>query len=203
MRLINAAVVAVSFASVAAAQAGTYAGVFGGYEALDVTARETSTPEEYDGDGGLVGLQVGHDWKADGWIYGVVADAAYDFTRASIFFSGGPVVFKARQEWEASLRARLGYAMEGFTPYVTGGLAYGQFETKYSQVMLPFFVTDHDAWGWTLGGGADVSVGERMSLSFEYRYSDYGSNGSGFPATPDGPHEFTTNRLTVGLNWAL
>ncbi len=204
MRLsINAAVVAVSFASVAAAHAGTYAGVFGGYEALDVTARETTTPQDYDGDGGLVGLQVGHDWKSDGWLFGVAGDVAYDFVHASIFFTGGPVVFKTRAEFEGSLRARLGYAMDGFTPYVTGGVAYAQFETKYSQVLLPFFVTDHDAWGWTLGAGVEVPIAERMSLAIEYRYSDYGSNGSGFPATPDGPHEFTTDRLTVGLNWAL
>lgn len=198
---INAAVVAVSLASAVSANAGTYAGVFAGYEALDVTARETTTPQDYDGDGGLVGLQVGHDWTADGWIYGVAGDVAYDFVHASIFFTGGPVVFKTRAEWEGSLRAKLGYAMEGFTPYVTGGVAYAQFETKYSQVLLPFFITDHDAWGWTLGAGAEMPLAERMSLAVEYRYSDYGSNGSA--ATPDGPHEFSTNRLTVGLNWAL
>ncbi len=202
MRLsISAAVVAIFLAGAAGAHAGTYGGVFGGYEALDVTARETTTPQAYDGDGGLVGLQIGHDWQADRWIYGVAGDVAYDFVHASIFFTGGPVVFKTRAEWEGSLRARLGYAMEGFTPYVTGGVAYAQFETKYSQVLLPFFVTDHDAWGWTLGAGAEVPIAERLSLAVEYRYSDYGSNGSA--ATPDGPHEFTTDRLTVGLNWAL
>lgn len=197
-----AAVVAISLAGAVAANAGTYAGAFGGYAALDVTARTDSTPQDYDGDGGLLGVQAGHDWKTDGWVYGVAADLAYDFVHASIHLAG-PVTFKTRQEWEGSLRARLGYEMSGFTPYVTGGVAFGQFETKYTQIALPFFVRDHDAWGWTLGAGAEVPVSEGLSFAIEYRYSDFGTNGDGFPATPDGPHEFTSDRVTAGLNWAL
>jgi outer membrane immunogenic protein len=181
---------------------GIYLGVFGGYGEADATAREDDPePVHYVLSGGLAGVQGGYDWASGSFVIGVAGDAAWSSVRDSYLFpGGGSVIFKARQEWEGSLRARAGFLASGALFYLTGGAAYSQFETQYSQVGLPFFVTDTDRWGWTAGAGFELPVADRWSVAAEYRYSDYGTEGSS-ATSPDGPYTLTTDRATLGLNY--
>lgn len=177
-----------------------YVGAFVGYVSMDPTARDGSGgPVSYSADGATGGVQAGYDWNFGQYAIGVVADIAGDEVRGTSYDSSGPVIFKIDQQWDASFRARFAYPMQGFTPYLTGGLAYAQFESKYSQVGLPFFVTDFDRTGWTLDAGVEVPMSGTMSLSAEYRYADYGSDGT----LPDGPYKLTTNRVTLGVNYGF
>lgn len=201
MFLCVAAFAASAAADTAAPRAGGYVGAFAGYGGIDAIARDYDPTFEqpYSASGWLAGAQAGYDWQSERLVFGVVADAAFDSVRGSDI-SGGPVIFKVRQEWEASLRGRLGYSVGAAVPYVTAGVAFAHFETKYSQVMLPFFVTDADRTGWTVGGGVEIPLGDRVSVVGEYRYSDYGKDGSQL-TSPDGPYSLTTDRATVGLNY--
>ena len=119
--------------------------------------------------------------------------------RGSLELSG-PVIFKVKQDWEASLRGRAGYRMQGFMPYATAGITYGSFETQYSQVGLPFQVADSQAIGWTLGAGVDVPVNERWTLVAEYRYTDYGDEIDASGAL-DGPYDISSSQLYLGANY--
>jgi outer membrane immunogenic protein len=180
---------------------GAYVGIFAGYNKIDAVARDYDPANEqsYSGRGGLAGLQAGYDWNAGALVFGVAADASFTSARGSLLLTG-PVIFKVDQQWEGALRGRLGYVVSGALLYATGGGAYAQFETKYSQLGLPFFVTDTDRWGWTAGVGIELPVTDRLGLAAEYRYSDYGKDGSSV-TTPDGPYTLTNDRLTMGLNY--
>lgn len=114
----------------------------------------------------------------------------------------GPVVFKIDQQWEASLRGRVAYALAGATPYATAGLSYGSFSTQYRQVILPFISAESQAFGWTLGAGVDIPVRDRLALVVEYRYTDYGNDVDALAAI-DGPYEVTSSQVYLGLNFKL
>jgi outer membrane immunogenic protein len=182
---------------------GTYAGARVGFSWLDTTARAgTGSDNAYEADGAFGTLVVGHDYASSGpWVLGTVLD--FSFGEASgRAEEPGPVIFKVKQDWEATLRGRAGYQMEGFMPYATAGIAYGSFETQYSQVGLPFLVTDSQAFGWTIGAGVDVPVNERWTLVAEYRYTDYG-DGIDAAGTIDGPYDVSSSQIYLGVNYSF
>ncbi len=84
----------------------------------------------------------------------------------------------------AGLRA--GFAADRFLPYVTGGVAYAQYDATYSE-------PDNDdaprsdegnLIGWTVGAGLDNAVSDSVIIGAEYRYTDYGSDTS-YLTNPD------------------
>jgi len=176
-------------------------GVFGGYGGVDATARDYDPLFEvpYSGSGALGGAQAGYDWQQGPWVFGLAADAAVSSVDATAEFSG-PVVFKIRQQWEAALRGRIGHAFGSVLPYVTAGVAFSGFETKYSQLNLPYYVTDTDRVGVTVGAGAEIALSGKILLVSEYRYTCYGTEGSEID-TPDGPYTIKTQRATIGINF--
>jgi outer membrane immunogenic protein len=179
----------------------TYAGVRLGYGWLDTAAR-AGTPAEhgYDADGAIGSLVLGHDYASNGpWVIGAVLDLSIGNERGTAA-EPGPVVFKVKQDWEASLRGRVGYRMEGVMPYATAGITYASFETQYRQLALPFISGDSQAVGWTIGAGVDVPVNDRWTAVAEYRYTDYGDNIDAM-GTIDGPYDISSNQLYLGVNY--
>ena len=179
----------------------TYLGARVGYGWLDTTARAgTGNDNSFEADGAFGTLLVGHDYASNGpWVLGAVLDLSFGDANG-IAQEPGPVVFKVKQEWEATLRGRAGYQMEGFMPYATAGIAYGSFETQYSQLALPFLVTDSQEFGWTIGAGVDIPVNERWTLVAEYRYTDYGDEIDA-AGTIDGPYDISSSQLYFGANY--
>jgi outer membrane immunogenic protein len=183
------------------APSGTYAGARLGFSWLDTTARAgTGADNAYEADGVLGSLVVGHDYPSSGpWVLGAVLDFSLGNAKGGAE-EPGPVVFKVKQEWEASLRGRAGYRMEGFMPYATAGITYASFETQYRQLALPFISDDTQSVGWTIGAGVDVPVNERWTLVAEYRYTDYGDDVDAM-GTIDGPYDISSSQLYFGANY--
>lgn len=185
-----------------AGQGGAYAGIRLGHGWHDATARVGAVEEDYDAKGGFLGVLVGYDQALQGpWSVGATLDFSAGNERGSLELAG-PVIFKIKQEWEATLRGRVAYALQGFTPYATAGLTYGSFETQYSQVGLPFAVRDTGELGWTIGAGVEVPLQDRLSLVAEYRYTDYGDDVDAFGVI-DGPYAVNSQKIHLGLNWKL
>jgi opacity protein-like surface antigen len=95
------------------------------------------------------------------------------------------------------------------------GGAYGNFGLSGAETDEGI-KTDHDRYGWTIGGGADIALGGAWSLRGEYRYIDWGSakllhrNGSenvgnGVTATDTNSVKIDTTEqvVTVGLTYRL
>ena len=86
---------------------------------------------------------------------------------------------------QGSLRGRAGYAFGRLLPYVTGGLAIGDFGTQSNFAggnnakRYDGFATHGLDWttrlGWTVGGGAEWAVSDHWSIRGEYRYSEFGT----------------------------
>ena len=93
----------------------------------------STTPEL---DTWLAGGQAGCNMQSGNWVFGVEADAHAQ--RWSSFYTlgaGQPVPFVAgdqfgvRSDWQASVRGRVGYAMDRTLFYVTGGVAFTELQS--------------------------------------------------------------------------
>ena len=138
--------------------AGGYAGVFGVYSRGD-------TDVAGDGNNGFGGgLYGGYNWQVDKFVYGVEADVALSNNDTN---NG---VFGAEQGVNGSLRARLGYDVNPFLVYATGGLAASKFKLNNG--------TSDDSnvhYGYTVGAGAEAFLTKNITARVEYRYTDYQS----------------------------
>jgi outer membrane immunogenic protein len=86
-------------------------------------------------------------------------------------------------DWIGTARARLGYSLGNFMPYVTGGLAFGGLSGiinyAYSESYTGSSTTtifEHGSNsivqpGWVLGAGAEYMVADNWSIKGEYLYT--------------------------------
>ena len=129
-------------------------------------------------DGVEYGLRAGYDWQAGAWVMGLVGEIGRpDISDSVSGFSTTPARYTFTREVEniAAVRARLGYDMGGFLPYVTGGFASAEVEGSYSASNMansftPMSVSERRT-GYQLGAGVETWVGSRMTLGVEYLYT--------------------------------
>ncbi|WP_280822811.1 outer membrane protein [Pseudaminobacter soli (ex Li et al. 2025)] len=155
-----------------------------------------------DPDGFIGGAYIGYNKQLDsGLVLGVDADFAFSqidgagvFPLSPIFVSNGDV------NWNAAVRARIGYRYDRFLPYIAGGIAIADYHHD-----LFFGATHEDDFrdiytGWTIGGGVEYAVTGNLLLRGEYRYSDFGS--ASFDATPrtfEHKVNLRTNDFRIGI----
>jgi outer membrane immunogenic protein len=174
---------------------GAYAGVHAGYGWGHT--RDTNNPaaEKKDIDGGLGGIQAGYNYQFDNNIVlGVEGDISFgsinnkwrDPNQYSGYWTEDKVTALG------TLRARLGYAVDNFLPYVTGGLAIGR--TKHSLGCDPALVSagigscasdpsrvfstseSKTSTGYAVGFGGEYAFSSNWTLKAEYLYTDLGKN---------------------------
>jgi outer membrane immunogenic protein len=169
---------------------GFYFGVQAGYqwskdrstEFITATGAPTGFFQDFQPRGGLGGVHVGYNYQIDRVVLGIEGDAELGRVRDSITSFGN--TFEARKNWDASIRGRFGVTpVDRLLLYVTGGAAFT--ELKYSYVSLANAVPPANATisrtGWTVGGGGEVALTERMTARLEYRYSDFGTTRFDWP----------------------
>ncbi|KXF77845.1 hypothetical protein ATN84_10445 [Paramesorhizobium deserti] len=106
---------------------------------------------------------AGWNFQHDNIVYGIEGDAGYSWLKDD---NGG---IEAKQGFDGSLRARVGYAMDPALLYVTGGVAG-------SQIKLDDGIDNESKFraGWTAGAGAEAFITQNIIGRVEYRYTDFG-----------------------------
>ena len=130
----------------------------------------------------IAGGQVGYNWQAPGsaWVFGVEGDIdAQDFSRSVVLATTvGPLLagdtFSVESKWQASLRGRIGYAVDRVLFYGTGGVAFTQIKASATLVGVGTVTDDNTRVGATVGGGIEWAVWNNISLGVEGRYTWYG-----------------------------
>jgi len=143
-------------------------------------------------DGGVAGGQIGYNWQASAWVFGLETDLQWTGQRGSTSFCltvGCPVggfVANAdyKLQWFGTARARAGLLVDPrVLLYVTGGAAYGQVKADYTSGIsgLPLIgsSTSTTRLGWTVGGGIEAMLSPNWTVKAEYLYVDLGTTASG------------------------
>jgi outer membrane immunogenic protein len=133
------------------------------------------------------GGQIGYNWQAGKFVYGLEADISGAGSRrsASLTLAEGPITDvisnSSGPDWFGTVRGRAGYL---FSPralgYVTGGLAYGHANNDFTQVItgpgpVGTFVLNNGTGthaGWTVGAGLEYMIAPQWSVKGEYQYID-------------------------------
>lgn len=142
--------------------------------------------------GGLAGGQVGYLYQVSRAIFGV--EAAIDWTNLGGSVSNGPTVYpvtppstfswnlRGNYDYLATFLGRVGFDMGMWYPYLTAGGAATHI--KYSATYVDTFYPStsinsfgNDAFGWALGGGAEVRFAEHWMLRGEYLHLDFDTVG--------------------------
>jgi outer membrane immunogenic protein len=220
---------------------GFYLGVHGGYATGDWTGDLTfdgkadslfARDRKIDADGWFGGGQIGYNRQIGAIVIGGEADiSGGGIEGKSRFVSGAPLAgvfakdIDSKLDYFGTVRARIGYSMGRFLPYVTGGLAWGHTESDLTVTNVPFVnlfggpsgkgSVEEDHVGWTIGGGVEWAVSQAWSVKAEYLYVDLGSadyrfTGTVAPAAGGGVFntdgfrsDLTFNTFKVGLNYRV
>ena len=153
-------------------------------------------PYSADPNGVIGGGFLGYNYQINQFVVGIEGDwQAADLTgsASSPLFAGYTMSTKVNDY--GSLRGRLGYAMDRWLIFATGGWAWGNASTSYAVTGTPaFYKNSFTGNGWTVGGGVEYAVTNNWLARFEYRYTDLGSHG--YVDTVSNSAE-TGNRITV------
>ena len=101
--------------------------------------------------------------------------------------------------WLGTVRGRLGYGLDRFLPYLTGGIAIGRVKSTVSGAGS---VSDTNV-GWTAGGGLEYAFIGSWSAKLEYLYVDLGKSTCDATCSGATPFdlEFQSHLVRAGLNY--
>ena len=155
------------------------------------------------------GVQGGYEWVLPSKLMlGIEAQVTFpnyeDASKVLSYRATSTGYTSEEYEWMASLRARVGYDIGRFTPYVTGGIAW--MSTRYSRIDLNSGNEDANPSqvrvGYTVGGGVDYRIDSRWSGRLEYLYTNYNLAGFTFASFPaQYSSQYSLNRVQIGLNY--
>jgi len=119
------------------------------------------------------GARLGFNYQLGAIVLGVEGDIEGMNAHAGQGDLGG--VVRVRQDWQGSVRARLGYSLDRILVYATAGAAFTKLEYSYVSPLAGLSETiSASKTGWTVGGGVDYAVTDKLILGLDYRYTDYG-----------------------------
>lgn len=128
------------------------------------------------------GAQIGYDWQAQNWLWGVEADfqgtgqrSNHSFTcPAGLCIGPLPINLSQQLDWFGTVRGRAGFLVSpNVLLYATGGLAYGQVDSRSTLAGAPTSNIIHA--GWTVGGGIEGLISENWTARLEYLFVDLGT----------------------------
>ena len=146
---------------------GPYAGAFVGYNTRNF---DQSRGAGFDGDGFVGGVYTGYNLQTDRLVYGLEADIGGSGFSANGFSPATGASIEGDSNLFGSLRARVGYDVDPFLVFATGGVAAARSELSSNG-----FSDSKDNVGYTVGGGVEAKITDDISTRLEYRYSDFGS----------------------------
>lgn len=173
---------------------GFYAGFNLGYGWGEETPVEITAFPDGDGatfgtlmpEGWLGGAQAGFNRQFGNLVVGVEGDLQLSDFHAETSGSVGGVTADTLSDvdWYGSLRPRIGFATGPALIYATGGLAFGGLTGTIDAIgpagETGTLTTSEDiAWGYSLGGGVEYMLNERMSVRSEYQFTHLSADATG------------------------
>ena len=200
-------------APVSPAPADSWSGFYVGLQAggiwgdADVDYDDEGTARHTHGlnvDGFAGGLYGGYNWLLENnWLVGVEGEWNYIDADDSGAIDNAPTFStKVEQKWDASLRARVGKVMGDYLPYLTGGVAWGNFDLKaYANDGSASYSKSMALTGWTIGVGLEMKLSENIHARIQYRYTDYGDKTKNISSGFDGKLNYNAHMVMVGISY--
>lgn len=150
--------------------------------------------------GFLGGIYAGYNLDSgNNVIIGIDADATYNHKPKNNDFASGAFHTDNQLRWSGTARARAGYAVDRFLPYIAGGMAIGNIKNTISEGHIGSLTESQTLIGWTAGAGIDFSATDNIILRLEYRYTDYGHKDFNYNDLLVLRDRFKTSEMRLGV----
>jgi outer membrane immunogenic protein len=197
---------------------GFYIGAHGGYGEADVSGefRDSETnsndpsPTDLKLNGIVGGAQAGFNWQINNFVLGAEGDVSVTDWSDSKAASGGSEKISADVDLLASLRARVGFAVDALLVYATAGAAWSDANYDVADTLgAPPLAggIDFDNLGLVAGGGVEWGMSDHTSVRLEGLHYDFGDKKSagdlvGDPSTFDDSVTLDDAWVVrLGVNW--
>ncbi len=154
---------------------GFYAGINGGWLRQHTAGNIIGSSST---NGGIIGGTIGYNYQLqNNIVVGLEGDLGYvSNSRTSVLNAVPLVTNKVSNNYLGTVRARLGYSLGMFMPYVTGGFAFGDTKMTYTNSAFPLsnFSKSSNSAGYTVGGGVEAQIYQNWTAKVEYLYVDFG-----------------------------
>lgn len=192
---------------------GPYVGLQGGYgfgkSTGGLRVGGFAIPYDPKPTGAIGGAHLGYDWQRGHLILGAEIDAeGADLTGSFSTKTAVPFTTQVSDNFDASIRAKAGFALDRFMIYGTGGVSFGEVKAEYSCPTCFHAPNAFDTLrgmrvGWTAGAGAAVLISPKWSAEVEYRRTSYETAGFSDPVTTasDSGNKLIFNQVTLGISY--
>jgi outer membrane immunogenic protein len=165
------------------------------------TSRHTNTNTlvttgDFDTDGFIGGGTLGYNFQSGQVVWGIETDMSYSDVSGT-GFAACALGCRSSLDWLLTVRGRVGFDMNGWMPYFTGGLA-----------VADGFVSTNGAGsksdtltGWTIGGGLEIKLDRHWSVKTEYLYVDLGDMRNPIPGSPIRADFDELHIVRAGINY--
>jgi outer membrane immunogenic protein len=162
----------------------------------------------HDISGGFAGGQIGYNWQAGAWVFGLEADGDWANITGSAICPNPTFVCATDVRDLASFRGRIGFAANNVLFYGTGGAGYANAHYSALSGGVPATLTtgffNTDRWGWTAGAGIEWGFAPNWSAKFEYMHYDFDTATSGagtLAVVTPAALRLTLDTVKVGINY--
>jgi outer membrane immunogenic protein len=200
--------------------AGFYLGGNIGYDWGRINRTSTSlltglsaAPASFNDSGVIGGGQVGYNWM---WTQNILLGIEADVSAANITGSNTVVtatnthMYGDEVDWFGTVRGRLGYVVNNWLLYGTGGYAWAHDELTRTQVSgVSAGATPGTAQaatatknGWVIGGGIEYGLTPNWTVKAEYLYMKFGTDTYQFPtAARQDAADLQMQTARIGANY--
>jgi outer membrane immunogenic protein len=157
------------------------------------------------------GGQIGYNWQfAPNWLVGIEADvsgANLSDTVTTTSLGGAVANWHDKVDVFGTVRGRLGYVVDNWLFYGTGGFAWVDDKFTRTQVIATAFSpaagtvlsTSQTETGWVAGAGAEWGFARNWTARVEYLHIDVQGQTFGFTNGIGGTFGVNENRQTIDL----
>ena len=158
------------------------------FAGVNVPVYGAASSPTLDPSGFVGGGQIGYNYQAGRWLFGIEADIQALSDKKSIVTSitppGSPTltaVTSVSANWLATVRGRLGITAGNLLLYGTGGLAVADLKYAQNSIYSPCgpgicaesaSISSTKA-GWAAGGGFEYAMSRNWSVKGEYLYTQF------------------------------
>jgi outer membrane immunogenic protein len=195
---------------------GGYIGAHAGYASSasdinDLFFYDTGGTQTLKANGFAGGGQFGFNVQSGHVVYGIEADASWlDLDHNSMGYYG---VKSTKAEWMATVRGRLGLAIDRTLLYVTAGGAFSDIEATFNTDGFSDggdvgSVSGKGKFGWTFGAGVEHAFADNWTFKLEGLYTRFTNEDTDLLDDPDGctPADGGEQRCAFSFNhdiWAV
>jgi outer membrane immunogenic protein len=129
-----------------------------------------------DATGGTIGGQIGYNWQAGSWVFGLEAQGNWADLNKSYYGPVGTWSVGSTVDALGLFTGRIGYAANNALFYVKGGAAVASNDQWAAWNGVNFATASNTRWGGTVGVGLEYGFSPNWSFGVEYMHAWLGND---------------------------